>query len=168
MGDTRRPQGVPTDANLRPLSEYEPPTRPPADTDLVAFLRVRLDEREQRARSSRRTRRPGAPECEIYVDHDVITVSVEGGPAELLTSDLQDRLFEPAEPDRYELADIDAKRRIIDMFEQYAHGTARVGDVTTPGLPSWLNGGREALDRVLRLLAEPYADHPDYRPEWRP
>jgi hypothetical protein len=66
------------------------------------------------------------------------------------------------------LADIDARRRVVDMFEQYEHATTRIGDTATPGLPSWLDGGQAALDRALRLLALPYADHPDYRAEWRP
>jgi Family of unknown function (DUF6221) len=29
-------------------------------------------------------------------------------------------------------------------------------------------GRRELADRTLRLLAVPYAGHPDHRPEWRP
>ena len=41
------------------------------------------------------------------------------------------------------LADVEAKRRIVEL-------------ASSPG------------PQALRLLALPYADHPDYRPEWRP
>ena len=49
------------------------------------------------------------------------------------------------------LAECDAKRRIIE----------RVSDV------AW-SGSYAVRDVVLELLAVPYADHPDYRDEWRP
>ena len=49
------------------------------------------------------------------------------------------------------LAECEAKRRIVDRYAYlYTHGDS--GDMR------W----------VLPLLALPYADHPDYRPEWRP
>jgi hypothetical protein len=51
------------------------------------------------------------------------------------------------------LADCDAKRRIVKL-----HAVTTSGDCV-------------ACDQqydVLRLLASPYADHPDYRSEWAP
>lgn len=64
----------------------------------------------------------------------------------------------------YGLAEIEAKRRIID--EHLAVGR---GDVCyslchekAPGVP------QSFPCRTLRLLALPHADHPDYREEWRP
>jgi hypothetical protein len=59
-------------------------------------------------------------------------------------------------------AECEAKRRII-------------GDLSVVTL--WENGGRdlgmppayvEALHRILRVLALPYADHPEYDETWRP
>lgn len=51
------------------------------------------------------------------------------------------------------LADVAAKRRILDFIDED---------------PPFLDGGSWAyLDPILRLLALPYADHPDYRQEWR-
>jgi hypothetical protein len=50
------------------------------------------------------------------------------------------------------LAECEAKRRIVEHL-------------------GWIvdNEGRNIVERnVLRLLALPYADHPDYREEWRP
>jgi hypothetical protein len=54
------------------------------------------------------------------------------------------------------LAECEAKRRIVELV----------------GRPSsddeWFMGRADALDEVLSYLALPYADHPDYREEWRP
>jgi hypothetical protein len=50
------------------------------------------------------------------------------------------------------LAEVDAKRRILD----------ECGWAVKNG------GGSAFVLPVLRLLALPYADHPDYRPDWAP
>lgn len=49
-------------------------------------------------------------------------------------------------------AECEAKRRIVALFPHAADGDG------------WNNAGEE----VLCLLALPYADHPDYREEWKP
>lgn len=58
------------------------------------------------------------------------------------------------------LAECEAKRRIIEGY--------RIDSYNTP----WQGCGDDcewkALGWALRLLTLPYADHPDYRPEWRP
>ncbi len=65
--------------------------------------------------------------------------------------------FDPHDPARV-LAECEAKRRIVERFNLLAEG----GD------------GHEAMYRrsemvgVLRALALPYADHPEFRSEWRP
>ena len=54
----------------------------------------------------------------------------------------------------WQLADVAAKRKIIELvFEGFHYGDACSDDV---------------FRRLLRALALPYADHPDYRQEWRP
>jgi hypothetical protein len=63
------------------------------------------------------------------------------------------------------LAEVQAKRRIIDRYEFVtSHGPAvdhrRAMDMTT--------GAAAALRDVLRFLTGPYADVPGYRPEWEP
>lgn len=50
------------------------------------------------------------------------------------------------------LAEVEAKRRIVDLC-----------DTETPE-----TGGLPLAIRTLRLLALPYADHPDYDEAWRP
>ena len=61
------------------------------------------------------------------------------------------------------LADVAAKRRIIDVYR------AEVIDVGMPGRPEWVHG-RVPVEAhtAMRLLALPYADRPGYREEWRP
>jgi len=52
----------------------------------------------------------------------------------------------------------EAKRRIVEMW--MAYGREGIGD--------WRDGYTAALEDVVGFLALPYADHPDYNPEWRP
>lgn len=62
------------------------------------------------------------------------------------------------------VAECDAKRRIIE--EHHRSG------VTCPRCSLGTEDGEVVFERdpcmTLRLLAPPYADHPDYRDEWRP
>jgi hypothetical protein len=62
------------------------------------------------------------------------------------------------------LGDVAAKREIIhQLVDTYAE---RRGDDEAA---EWHKVGHDyARLKVLRLLALPYADHPDYREEWRP
>jgi hypothetical protein len=67
------------------------------------------------------------------------------------------------------LAECDAKCRIID--EYLLHANALLEPITGSLLPIetatrviWVT----SLEWVLRTLAATYADHPDYREEWRP
>lgn len=52
------------------------------------------------------------------------------------------------------LAEVDAKRRIVDLI------TFPSGGIREP------SGPEQAA--VVRIMAEVYVDHPDYREEWRP
>jgi hypothetical protein len=59
------------------------------------------------------------------------------------------------------LAEVQAKRQIVRLHEACGTGT---GCCDGGG-----RGGPEGLGcTTLTYLAGPYADHPDYRPEWRP
>ena len=66
------------------------------------------------------------------------------------------RVWSSADPiwTPYVLAEIEAKRRILDLSDR--------DDNWRYGMHS------EAINLVLRLLALPYADHPDYDESWRP
>jgi hypothetical protein len=64
---------------------------------------------------------------------------------------------EPVDPHaRRLLAECEAKRRIVELSWHHL-GDEEYG---------W--GMEEAKRQILTLLALPYADHPDYREEWRP
>jgi hypothetical protein len=60
------------------------------------------------------------------------------------------------------LAECEAKRRIIDGAVE----VARV-DLNEPVDPDD-QGLRDVGVKILCALALPYADHPDYLPEWKP
>lgn len=58
------------------------------------------------------------------------------------------------------LADLDGKDRIVGLLVDV--------EFTEEGRPIRLDGSyTDAWWDVVRLLAERYAEHPDYRPEWR-
>lgn len=108
-----------------------------ADDGLVAFLRARLDEDEQAARSA---------EDDGWEAEDVHSVSV----------DLAEHIARHA-PARV-LAEVDAKRRILDAWpDSFGLWSADQADAA-----------KTMKVAVLLLLAVPYAEHPDYRPEWSP
>ena len=127
-------------------------------SDLVEFLRARLDEDEQAAKHVRQPYR-------LYVDND-------------------GRISEPKRVD-------DLHGEHDGEYEQWADG----GDRMPNDIASWwpiydparvlreAEAKRKLIDRLvasmeedyapwnednLGCLAEVYADHPDYREEWRP
>jgi hypothetical protein len=61
-----------------------------------------------------------------------------------------------ANPDRV-LAECEAKRRIVEAHREW--------DDNDWQSPAYFSA---PMDLVLSLLALPYADHPDYREEWKP
>ncbi|MFB6626495.1 MULTISPECIES: DUF6221 family protein [unclassified Streptomyces] len=138
--------------------------------DLMAFIRARLDEDEQTARAAAepeswmeldREPRPSWY-VQYWADPDVAAVIADPESsaypvvttAEGMSEDDADRRaahIARHDPARV-LAEVEAKRRILSAYENY--------DNDAPEL--------DVPESVLRLLALPYADHPDYRKEWRP
>ncbi|MGW7636138.1 DUF6221 family protein [Streptomyces decoyicus] len=64
------------------------------------------------------------------------------------------------DPERV-LAEVEAKRAIVDQYAEVAENDGANAYEYDRG---WVNALRESA----RLLALPYAAHPDYRDEWRP
>lgn len=64
------------------------------------------------------------------------------------------------------LAEIEAKQRLVRDYEDAVRSLA----ASEPNTPAHdlMTGAVSTLARTLRLLVLPYADHPDYRDEWRP
>jgi hypothetical protein len=149
--------------------------------DIVEFLRARLDEDERTARAAD-VKQGDDPEwkvspvlaARIVGQHGALTVRsardnrpvarVEScgddeAPDNILDGDSVGTHIARHDPARV-LREVEAKRRIVDLHVA-AH--AQFADYGTPR-----DGAQDALDDVLRLLALPYSDHPDYRAEWAP
>ena len=144
--------------------------------DLIAFLRARIDEDEQAARNAGDVRPVWVYDRENF---RVITapgqrtlVSADGTPLPdrwIVAAGSPDRLFLDVngahialhDPARV-LAEVDAKRRIIDAYELATR--AAVDDPLNDEAVFYAKG----LERSVLLLALPHAGHPDYREEWRP
>jgi hypothetical protein len=62
------------------------------------------------------------------------------------------------------LREVEAKRRTVARYEEAVAGTH---DASRTNAATW-RPIVTVLEPVLRDLALPYADHPDYREEWRP
>jgi hypothetical protein len=134
--------------------------------DLVQFLRDRLDEEQREAEAALKrtttTRR--------MIQGQWVEDTVQ--PPEWRRS-----AWSPARV----LAEVDAKRQVLaaymdavlvrDQATEWALNKSPI--VVDPGSETFERWSlaRDAalvLDPVIRLLAVPYADHPDYRDEWRP
>jgi hypothetical protein len=59
------------------------------------------------------------------------------------------------------LREVEARRRTVEQFTMIELPEKSNGDAA-------VIGAYVKMQAVLRLLALPYADHPDYRPEWAP
>lgn len=116
--------------------------------DLVQFLRDRLDEDERLAQAAK-----GAY---IFKGDGF----VPGGQTSTLIPMEVYRHIARQGPERT-LAEVEAKRRIVQEFEHWDETTTIVSDQRDIGV-------MEGLEDAMRLLALPYSDHPDYRAEWRP
>lgn len=144
--------------------------------DIVVFLRARYDDRERAARFV----------LSDYAQHEAswtvpstgVVVIGEGGIADetILTGDGPLAEFIAANDPKSVLFDVAAKRQILKLHRPYSVTTANDG-------LNWRYtrcAGCEPIDRELgpnesywpcpnlRLLALPFAGHPQYREEWRP
>ncbi|MFF4412134.1 DUF6221 family protein [Streptosporangium sp. NPDC001559] len=119
--------------------------------DLIAFLKARLDEDEQAADIG----------AQLHEDEPA-DPSYAGG-----IVNLEDAGWEPGAARRFNdyvtrfdparvLHEVEAKRSII----------AELWDEKDDFPTTWTASGTASA--VLRRLALPYADHPDYRQEWQP
>jgi hypothetical protein len=84
-----------------------------------------------------------------------------------IASDYWDKVADPARV----LAECEAKERIVAAHGLWMHAsgdwTCDAGETWTPS--SFIDGepDRSGGCLTLRLLALPYAEHPDFRAEWR-
>lgn len=132
--------------------------------DLIAFLRARLDDDERIARAATdgpwTIRSLGRHDLSTVVKGVELLAQIDGSRA--ASNSVHMAVHDPARV----LAEVDAKRRILDAYEE----------VAAKFTESWsavvaydrLAGAMNSLRRTIELLALPYADHPDYQDAWRP
>jgi hypothetical protein len=129
--------------------------------DLVAFLRARLDEDEQTAQAvpgwangwRRNTYPEVVPQCdEIRTAEGALIVEIRDD-----TAGEHIARWDPARV----LAEVEAKRRIVDAFEAVDGDRARLHNAA-------LHLQWNVLRTVVQTLALPHAGHPDYREAWKP
>lgn len=133
-------------------------------SELLDFIRARLDEDEQAARKAgetcaapwfnKVTVEPGGyTDGRIVDDNGYTVVHVEDQTPEFDEAEHIVR-WNPARV----LAEVEAKRRMLSAWP----------DPTGEWSAAEAAAARAVKERIYRLLALPYADHPDYRAEWRP
>lgn len=139
---------------------------------LVDFLRARLDEREKPLREIVR-------QLDAYAASDDET-GMDGGWS--LWGSFGGSINAAFKP-REQLADVAAKRQLIELHMPIKdHGRfseERPDSLGCEGCPEphgmvcttcrdYAGDHDDAPCETLKLLALPYADHPDYREDWRP
>lgn len=146
--------------------------------DLVVFLRARLDEDERAARAAtpgpwrhgpdKHWRKPGTSWFEeaVFAGPSGKDATCVAGTGE--TDDPQsmaDAAFVARHDPARVLAEVKGKRLILDEYEAVAEGV----DMDSHDLEHSADRSMaSSLRGALKGLALPYAEHPDYRPEWAP
>lgn len=151
--------------------------------DLVAFLKARLDDTAAKATAARGTTwdaTPGDVAADAWViNEDMHLLETDAGTAAHIAE------HDPARV----LAEVTAKRQLTDASNAWCSqacltehsfsgscGLRWMGPVHEDEDGRWLYDDTDARFSAppvtsawaLRLLALPFADHPDYRPEWAP
>ena len=136
--------------------------------DLLTFLRDRLTEDEQAARAAT----AGPWEVDTECNEGGFLLRQTDGPAHVIYDpapwEENGRDFEHFarhDPSRV-LADVEAKRRIIELAEQVFNTAWSEKD--DQGICFSHPIASRRMRDVLCLLALPFAGHPGYRPEWKP
>lgn len=124
--------------------------------DLIAFLRARLDDDEQIAQATMWDGSDNIPGWYLSASATVET----GGDTFYAGDRTVANHIERHDPARV-LREVEAKRRILD---EYTDALRILDGFRETG---WEEGRREALEMACRVLALPYADHHDFRGEWR-
>ncbi|MFC7329251.1 DUF6221 family protein [Marinactinospora rubrisoli] len=66
------------------------------------------------------------------------------------------------------LAEVESGHRLLDHALELLRESEDAALRADPVMSAIGEKGAQWADHVVRCLAAPYADHPDYRPEWRP
>lgn len=117
-------------------------------SDLVTWLRAQLDEDERVVRQL--LAEPGG----FYIEAETPDVNV-------MSIGAYTARWEP----KRMLAEVEAKRRILDDYADADH-LQRVGWENDEPSKFEYAAREEALEKVVKLLAQPYAGRPGWREEW--
>lgn len=132
---------------------------------LVAFLRDCLDEDQAAALAVPwRHRKWESLRNVISGIEDSVVDALDGDVCEYAPMDGAAAHIARHDP-AHVLAEVQAKRSIVDLCTAPAPAEARVGPIASMFLPA--TAARWA-EPILKLLAAPYADRPGYQPEWGP
>lgn len=124
-------------------------------SDIVAFIRARLDEDERLATDNGTLQ--GERWTALEVSPARVTWEVVGvGRVVAEALEWEARHIARQDPART-LREVDAKRRLLFHAEHMAASVARIAGVADGG-GVWMH--------ILRLMAAPYSDHPDYDQSW--
>jgi uncharacterized protein DUF6221 len=152
-------------------------------TDLVEFLTARLDEDEQVARAA--TKGPWSVNDESYAETiysadgaAVVAGGRWGGEASVFESTDDAIHIARHDPARV-LREVEAKRTLLNTYIELRdridtawreYSSALDGKRYSGPTASYTSGElakMHALEDVLKTLALPYADHPEFQEEWR-
>jgi len=125
--------------------------------DLVAFLRARLKDDQDVAES---TRQASLSWRNFDMDGE-LRDDVNAGTVCIVPADEDRAHIARWDPQRV-IAEVAAKRRIIDAWQ------AVYDDIQEPYTGDQRMGEGFGLDHAVQCLATAYADHPDFREEWKP
>lgn len=149
-------------------------------SDLIEFLRARLDEDERNARDHL-CLNCGNPVVPLGSALGITGYTHEGGranaqgvweqgwegqrcPGKIVGA-------EPVQNPARVLAEVEAKREVVRLAVQ-ARRNADLPEaefaVGPSGATYFVNGFAAAMEHAVRLFAQANSDHPDYRPEWAP
>jgi hypothetical protein len=139
-------------------------------SDLVEFLRARLDEDEQAAKAA--TDGPWTVDNETYAeairsaDGTHVVAGGRWGDEASVFETTEDAIHIARHDPARVLREIESKRRLIESIET----------LRAPLQRSWADGSSSLavmgmlteVDKALAALALPYADHEDFEEEWKP
>jgi hypothetical protein len=152
--------------------------------DMIGFLRARLNEDEQAAHGAMWCKDAGVWRAEPspYETRGArqrwyIEDSLDDGVVSYVNPVASDdegaaRHIARHDPARV-LREVGAKRRILDEMVPVLDALGEIAysegqGAPWPGRPGEYMTDREPSEHLLKLLALPYADHPDYQKKWRP
>lgn len=133
---------------------------------IVEFLQARYDEREGRAKAAGGAAWSVGVEETPDGENAFYSVSVDGAPEWFVDVDVNEhaKVEHIADNDpEFVLADVAAKRQIMEEHRDDEGWCLRCADP-----PQYDAAWHKYPCRTMRLLALPFAGHPDYREEWKP